>query len=145
MTLFPHFFFQLSHQNSGMQGRRRGALSWRILSSWGWVQARRRSLHLQWSLRNFFASILTEIFHFFTMLLRGHSNNTWHYRGEGRLAKVSPNITWGGGGISKNVTWQFLLVISLVKVDKNLCHVTQGGRGRRNVTKCHIGGGGGGV
>jgi hypothetical protein len=33
---------------------------------------------------------------------------------------------WGGGG-SKNVTGQFLLVISLVKVDK----------------KCHKGGGGG--
>ncbi len=47
----------------------------------------------------------------------------------------------------------FSLEISLVKVNKNLCHVTQGGgaggpggRGggvRRNVTKCHTGGGGG--
>ncbi len=45
--------------------------------------------------------------------LRGHSNNIWHFR--------------GGGGGCKNVTWQFLLVISLVKVD----------------SKCHIGGGGG--
>jgi hypothetical protein len=35
---------------------------------------------------------------------RGHSNNMWHFRGE--------------GGVSENVTWQFLLVISLVKVDK---------------------------
>jgi hypothetical protein len=33
----------------------------------------------------------------------------------------------GDGGVSKNVTQQFLLVISLVKVDK----------------KCHRGGGGG--
>jgi hypothetical protein len=39
---------------------------------------------------------------------------------------------------------KFSLVISLVKVDKSLCQVTQGGGGggRRNVTKCHIGGGG---
>ncbi len=45
--------------------------------------------------------------------VRGHSNNTWHFRGE--------------GGVSKNVTGHILLVISLVKVDKT----------------CHIGGGGG--
>ncbi len=55
--------------------------------------------------------------------------------GKGGLAKVSPNITWGRG-VSKNVTLQFLLLISLVKVDKNLCHVKQG---RQTVTKCHIG------
>ena len=36
--------------------------------------------------------------------VRGHSNNTWHFRGE--------------VGVSKNVTWPFLMVISLVKVDK---------------------------
>ncbi len=57
--------------------------------------------------------------------------------GEG-AAKVSPNITWGRG-VSKNVMWQFLLAISLEKVDKNLCHVTQG----KGEAKCHIGGGGG--
>ncbi len=34
--------------------------------------------------------------------------------------------TLGGGGGSKNVTWQFLLVISLVKVDKT-CHMGGGG------------------
>jgi hypothetical protein len=39
---------------------------------------------------------------------RGRSNNTWHLRGG-----------------SQSVTWQFLLVISLVKVVKNLGHVTQ--------------------
>jgi len=32
----------------------------------------------------------------------------------------------GGGGVSKNVTRQFLLVISLVKVDKQ-CHMGEGG------------------
>jgi hypothetical protein len=32
----------------------------------------------------------------------------------------------GGGGVSKNVTLQFLLVILLVKIVNNLCHVTQG-------------------
>jgi hypothetical protein len=40
-----------------------------------------------------------------------------------------------------------IYVILLVKVDKNICHVTQrrgGGGGRRNVTKCHIMEGGGG-
>jgi hypothetical protein len=47
------------------------------------------------------------------LCLRGHSNNIWPIRGE--------------GGGCKNVTWQFLLVISLVKVD----------------SKCHMGGGGG--
>jgi hypothetical protein len=31
-----------------------------------------------------------------------------------------------GGGVSKNVTWQFLLVISLVKVDKT-CNMGGGG------------------
>ncbi len=44
--------------------------------------------------------------------IRGHSNNTWHFRGE--------------GGVSKNVTGQFLLVTSLVKVDK-MCHMGGGG------------------
>ena len=48
-------------------------------------------------------------------LLRGHSNNTWHFRGEG-----------GPGWGSKNVTGQFLLVISLVKIDKK-CHMGAGG------------------
>jgi hypothetical protein len=33
----------------------------------------------------------------------------------------------GGGGLAKMSHDNFLLVISLVKVDKNLCHVTQGG------------------
>ncbi len=38
----------------------------------------------------------------------------------------------------------FLLVISLVKVNTSLCRVTQGGGGggRRDVTKCHTGRGG---
>jgi hypothetical protein len=47
--------------------------------------------------------------------------------------KVSPNITlaWGGGGVDKNVTSQFLLIISLVKVYKRLlfCHTGGGGAG----------------
>ncbi len=34
--------------------------------------------------------------------------------------------TLGGRGVSKNVTWQFLLVILLVKVDKT-CHMGGGG------------------
>jgi hypothetical protein len=57
--------------------------------------------------------------------------------------RSDPNITWGEGlgGDSKNVTLQFLLIISLVKVNKILCHNTQGrGGGRRNDPKCHIGG-----
>jgi hypothetical protein len=37
----------------------------------------------------------------------------------------------GGGGVSKNVTWQFLLVISLVKFEKT-CHM--GGGGLKSVT-----------
>jgi hypothetical protein len=50
---------------------------------------------------------------------------------------MSPNITWGGEGVSKNVTQQFLLVISLVKVNKKLllCH-TRGGGGKGEA-KCH--------
>jgi hypothetical protein len=53
--------------------------------------------------------------------LRGHSNNTWHFRGEEGLSKVSPNITWGRGRLAKNITWQFLLVhvISLIKVNQS--------------------------
>ncbi len=43
----------------------------------------------------------------------------------GGVAKVSPNITIGG----KNVLWQISLVISLVKVNKSLCHVMQVGWG----------------
>ncbi len=35
----------------------------------------------------------------------------------------------GGGGVSKNVTWHFLLIISLVKVDKT-CHMGGGEGGR---------------
>ncbi len=52
---------------------------------------------------------------------RGHSNNKWHFRGE--------------GGVSKNVTGQFLLVISLVEVDKT-CHMGGGGskKCRKSVT-----------
>jgi hypothetical protein len=41
---------------------------------------------------------------------------------------MSTNITWGRG-VGKNVTLQFLLVITLVKVNKNLCDVTKGGWG----------------
>ncbi len=41
--------------------------------------------------------------------------------------------TLGGGGVSKNVTWQFLLVISVVKVDKT-CH-RGGGGGLKSVEK----------
>jgi len=48
---------------------------------------------------------------------------------------VSPNITMGGGGgLAKMSRDKFSLVISLVKVNKSLCHVTQGGRGKK---KCH--------
>ncbi len=50
---------------------------------------------------------------------------------------VSQSVTkyhMGGGMVGKNVTCKVLLVISLAKVDKNLCHVTQGGRGE---SKCH--------
>jgi hypothetical protein len=42
-----------------------------------------------------------------------------------RLAKVSPNITMGGGGLAKMSCDKFSLVISLVKVKKSLCHVSQ--------------------
>ena len=54
---------------------------------------------------------------------------------------MSLNITWGeGGGVGKNVTRQFALVITLVKVNKKLCHIIPGavGGGRRKNTKCHI-------
>jgi hypothetical protein len=44
--------------------------------------------------------------------IRGHSKNTWHFRRK--------------GGVSKNVTWQFLLVFSPVKVDKT-CRMGGGG------------------
>ncbi len=59
---------------------------------------------------------------------------------------MSPNITMEGeGGLAKmSHDDKFLLV--LVKVNKSLCHATQRGGGgegvRRNVTKCHTGGGG---
>jgi hypothetical protein len=47
-------------------------------------------------------------------------------------------------GLAKMSRDKFSLVISLVKVNKSLCHVTQGGGGvRRNVTKCLTGGEGG--
>ncbi len=48
-----------------------------------------------------------------TIPQRGHSNNTWHFRGE--------------GGVSKNITGQVLLVILLVKVD-NTCHMGGGSK-----------------
>jgi hypothetical protein len=35
----------------------------------------------------------------------------------------------GGGGLAKMLRDKFSLVISLVKVNKSLCHVTQGGGG----------------
>ncbi len=54
--------------------------------------------------------------------LRGHSNNTWHFRGRGL------------GGVSKNVTWQFLLVILLEKVDKT-CYMGWGGGGLKSAEK----------
>jgi hypothetical protein len=48
---------------------------------------------------------------------------------------VSPNITRGEGGLAKMSRDKFLLLISLVKVNISLCHVTQGGgRGKK---KCH--------
>jgi hypothetical protein len=69
--------------------------------------------------------------------LGGHVNNTCHFRGEGGgVAKVSPNITMGEGGLAKMSRDKFSLVISLVKVNKSLCHVTQGGGGRGK-KKCH--------
>jgi hypothetical protein len=41
----------------------------------------------------------------------------------------------GGGGVGKNVMLQFVLVISLVKVKKSLCHVvTQCGGGVYGMT-----------
>jgi hypothetical protein len=57
-----------------------------------------------------------------------------------------------GRGVGKNITLQFLLIISLVKMNKSLCYVTRGGEGvgkmSPNVTqgegglktmeKCHI-------
>jgi hypothetical protein len=39
---------------------------------------------------------------------------------------VSPNITMGEGGLAKMSHDKFSLVISLVKVNKSLCHITQG-------------------
>ncbi len=51
--------------------------------------------------------------------LRGNSNNTWHFRGEG----------------SKNVTRQFLLVISVVKVDKKCQMGEEGGGGSKKCKK----------
>ncbi len=48
------------------------------------------------------------------MFLRGHSINTWHFSFRGEA------------GTSKNYTQQFVLVISLVMVEKN---VTPGGGG----------------
>ncbi len=50
-------------------------------------------------------------------LIRDHSNNTWHFKGEGELAQVSSNITWGGGrglGVRRcwqNVMWLFCCVL----------------------------------
>ena len=40
---------------------------------------------------------------------------------------MPPNITMGEGGLAKMSRDKFSLVISLVKVNKSLCHVTQGG------------------
>ncbi len=59
------------------------------------------------------------------------------------VAKVSPNIPMGVGGLAKMSRDKFLLLISLVKVNKSLCHVMHGGGGRRNDTKCHFGEGDG--
>ena len=65
-------------------------------------------------------------------------------RGVSQSVTKYHNGVRGGGGLAKMSRDKFSLVISLVKVDKSLCQVTQGGGGggRRNVTKCHIWGGG---
>ncbi len=42
--------------------------------------------------------------------------------GGGGVAKISPNITMGEGGLAKMSHDKFLLV--LVKVNKSLCHAT---------------------
>ncbi len=48
--------------------------------------------------------------------------------GGGGVKKMSPNVTRGRGeGVSQCVTLQFLLAISLVKVNEGPCYVTQGG------------------
>jgi hypothetical protein len=60
--------------------------------------------------------------------------------GEGVVQSVTKHHM--GRGVGKNVTWQFLLVISLVKVNKICCHTRRGWGGSGNDTKCHIGGGG---
>jgi hypothetical protein len=49
---------------------------------------------------------------------------------------VSPNITMGEGGLAKMSRDKISSVISLVKVNKSLCHITQGGGGRGK-KKCH--------
>jgi hypothetical protein len=44
----------------------------------------------------------------------------------GAIQIICDTLGWRGGGVSKNVTQQFLLVFSLVKVEKN---ITGGGGG----------------
>ena len=54
-------------------------------------------------------------------------------QGEGGrgIARVSPNIKWGGGGWQKS-HMTICITISLVKGNKGSSHITQDGRGRRN-------------
>ncbi len=48
---------------------------------------------------------------------------------------MSPNITmeWRGGGAKMSQN-KFVLVMSLEKVNKSFCHITQGGEGEEEMT-----------
>ncbi len=64
-----------------------------------------------------------------TEAVRGHSNNKWKFSGRG----VNQSVTKYHKGVrfffAKMPRDNFVLVISLEKVNKSLCHVTQGGGG----------------